>query len=276
MPNPHARIVLAAPLALAILGAPALAQQAAPAADDAAALAKKLSNPIASLISVPFQSNYDPGIGPSDGWRYTMNVQPVVPISLSDDWNLISRTILPIIHQEDVFPGAGSQTGLGDAVQSVFFSPKKPSSLGGIIWGAGPVLLVPTATDRLLGSEKFGIGPTAVALKQSGPWTFGTLFNHIWSVAGDDDRGDVSNTFLQPFLSYTTSDAWTFSLNTEAVYNWEAETWSVPIHAGVSKLVNLSGQRISLGANLRYWAESPDDGPEGLGVRVVVTLLFPR
>ncbi|MCI0675406.1 MAG: hypothetical protein L0Y42_06470 [Phycisphaerales bacterium] len=246
---------------------------AAPAAD-AAELAKKLSNPIASLISVPFQFNFDRGFGPDDdGERYTLNIQPVIPISLNEQWNVISRTIVPITHQDDLFPGAGDQTGLGDIVQSLFFSPKEPTS-GGLIWGAGPVFLIPSATDDLLGSEKFGIGPTVVLLKQEKGWTYGALANHIWSVAGDGDRADVNATFLQPFLSYTTRDAWTFALNTESTYDWEAEEWSVPINAVVSKLVTLGDQPIQFFAGVRYWADSPDTGPEGFGFRAGFTLLF--
>jgi hypothetical protein len=256
---------------------PAAESSAAPAADDAQDLAKKLANPIASLISVPLQSNFDCGIGPADdGCRYTLNVQPVIPISISDDWNIISRTIMPVIYQNDIFPGAGDQFGLGDITQSLFLSPKAPSSFGGLIWGAGPVFLIPTGTDDLLGTEKFGIGPTAVVLKQAGPWTIGILANHIWSVAGDDDRADVSSTFLQPFINYTTKDAWTFSLNTESSYDWKGEHWSVPINAVVSKLVKLGDQPLSIGGGLRYWAESPESGPEGFGGRLIVTFLFPK
>jgi hypothetical protein len=229
------------------------------------------------LISVPLQSNVDCNIGPADdGCRYTLNVQPVIPISIADDWNVISRTILPITYQSDIFPGAGDQFGLGDITQSLFFSPKAPSSFGGLIWGVGPVFLIPTATDDLLGTEKFGIGPTAVVLKQAGPWTIGILANHIWSVAGDDDRADVSSTFLQPFVSYTTKDAWTFSLNTESSYDWKDEQWSVPVNAQVTKLLRLGKQPISIGGGLRYWAESPESGPEGFGGRLIVTFLFPE
>ena len=250
---------------------------AAKAPEDAEDLAKKLSNPVASLISGPLQSNFDFKIGPDDdGWRYQMNLQPVIPISIGEDWNVISRTIMPLVYQNDIFPGAGDQFGLGDITQSLFFSPKAPSSFGGLIWGAGPVFLVPTATDDLLGSEKFGIGPTLVVLKQAGPWTIGILANHIWSVAGDDDRADISSTFLQPFVSYTTKDAWTFSLNTESSYDWKDKQWSVPINAQVSKLLKFGKQPVSIGAGVRYWAESPDSGPEGFGGRLIIAFLFPE
>lgn len=247
----------------------------ATAQDSGADLAKKLSNPIASLISVPFQFNYDHGYGPLDGDKTTLNIQPVIPISLNEDWNLISRTILPVTWQDDIAGPSGTQFGLGDIVQSFFLSPAKPAE-SGIIWGAGPVFLIPTATDDLLGGEKWGAGPTIVALKQDGPWTYGILANHIWSFAGNSDCSDVSSTFLQPFLSYTTPDAWTFALNTESTYDWKAEQWSVPINFTVSKLVTIDKQPISFTAGLRYWAEAPENGPEGLGVRLAVTFLFPK
>lgn len=143
---------------------------------------------------------------------------------------------------------------------SFFLSPAKPTR-GGVIWGAGPAFLIPTATDDLLGSEKWGAGPTIVALKQDGPWTYCVLANHIWSFAGNEERNDISNTFLQPFLSYTTPDAWTFALNTD-----------FPI----SKLVKIDQQPISLTAGVRYWAAAPDNGPEGLEFRLGLTFLFPK
>ena len=272
--------VICAVAALCILGVPAKAQEggttAQPAGADAQELAKKLSNPVASLISVPLQSNFDFKIGPNDdGWRYQLNAQPVIPISLSEDWTLISRTILPLIYQDDIFPGAGEQFGLGDTTQSLFFSPKAPL-FDFLILGAGPVFLIPTGTDELLGTEKFGIGPTLVALTQQGHWTIGVLTNHIESVAGDDDRADVSSTFMQPFIAYNTSDAWTFTLQTETSYDWEGEEWSVPVNVMASKLLKIEEQALSLGAGVRYWAESPDAGPEGFGARFFVTLLFPK
>lgn len=243
--------------------------------DDAAELAKKLSNPIASLISVPFQFNYDSGYGSNDGNKAYVNIQPVIPISLGDEWNVISRTILPVAWQSDIAGLSGDQSGLGDTTQSLFFSPKEPGA-GGLIWGLGPAVLLPTATDPLLGSGKWGAGPTGVVLKQSHGWTAGLLANHIWSFAGDDDRSDISSTYMQPFLSYTTPHAWTFTLNTESTYNWETEEWSVPVNFTVSKLVKLDKLPVSLTAGVRYWAESPESGPDGWGFRTAVTFLFPK
>lgn len=249
----------------------------APAQDqDASELAKKLANPIAALISVPFQFNFDDDIGPLDqGSRLTMNVQPVAPFDLNDEWNLISRTILPLVSQEDIFPGSGDQFGLGDTVQSLFFSPKAPTS-GGWIWGAGPVILLPTATDDLLGADKWGAGPTAVVLKQAGPWTYGALANHIWSFAGDSDRNDISSTFLQPFVSYTTPTAWTVAVNVEATRDWKAGQWNIPAIVAISKVIRVGKQVMSVQAGPRYYLESTPNGPEGWAFRATLTLMFPR
>jgi len=239
-------------------------------------LAKELANPIANLISVPFQLDYDSDIGADDnGERYVLNIQPVIPITLNEDWNIISRTIVPVITQNDIFSGAGSQSGLGDVLQSAFFSPKRPTE-SGWVWGAGPVFLIPTATDELLGTDKWGLGPTAVVLKQDGPWTIGTLVNHVWSIAGDEERPDISNTYLQPWLSYTTNEGMTFSVDTESTYDWETEQWAIPIYAEVSKVMEIGGQMVNVVGGVRYWVESMDGGPEGLGIRLQLTFLFPK
>lgn len=253
----------------------ALACQIAPSIAQDEDLAKKLSNPVASLISVPFQWNYDHGFGPAGGNKITLNIQPVIPISLNEDWNLISRTILPVVWQDDIAGNSGTQFGLSDMTQSFFFSPKRPAS-GGIIWGAGPVLLLPTGTDDLLSTRKWGAGPTGVLLRQSGPWTYGGLANHVWSYAGDDNRSNVNATFLQPFLSYTTKHAWTFTLNSQTTYDWTSNEWSIPINVMIAKLVTIDKQPVSLQAGVRYYAASSDNGPEGFGARAAVTFLFPK
>ena len=184
---------------------------------------------------------------------------------------------MPVINQNDIFPGAGSQFGLGDVTQSFFFSPK-PIPLGGnahFIWGAGPVFLLPTGTDPLMTADKWGAGPTAVGLVQTGPWTFGMLANYIRSFAGNGAR-EVKSTFLQPFVSYTTKDAWTFTLNTESSYDGVGHESTVPVNFMISKLIKIGHQPVSLGGGVRYYVELPAGGPHGWGGRAVVTLLFPE
>ncbi len=261
---------------LASLGCSQLVFAEPTEAEQKAALAKKLSNPIAALISLPMQYNYDSDIGTDDrGSRSTLNIQPVIPFSISENWNLISRTILPVIDQQDIFTQGQSQTGIGDVVQSLFFSPKAPTS-SGWIWGAGPVVLLPTGSDTKLSADKFGLGPTAVALKQDGPWTYGGLANHIVSVGGPSDRADISATFLQPFLAYNTKTATTFSLNTESTYDWKSKQWAIPVNANVSQMIKIGDQLFSLGVGVRYWLKSTDNGPEGVGLRLSFTMLFPK
>lgn len=199
----------------------------------------------------------------------------MIPFQLNEEWNLISRTIMPVIYQDDIVPGAGSQFGLGDINLSLFFSPRTPTS-SGVIWGVGPVLLLPTATDDLLGADKWGAGPTAVALTVRGPWTVGLLANHIWSFAGDSDRQDISNTFLQPFAAYTWPSAWTVSVQSETTYNWEIEKWSVPVNLSVSKLVKWGKLPVSLQAGVGYWVESPEAGPEGWRFRLQANFVLPK
>jgi hypothetical protein len=262
-------------IAAVLLAALTTASAAAHAQKTEEEIALAAQNPVAAMVSLPLQYNYDQDIGPrEDGSKNYVNVQPVIPFSLNQDWNLISRTILPVVWQSDLFPGAGSQSGIGDTTQSFFFSPKRPTA-GGWIWGAGPVIYAPTASDDLLGVNKWGLGPTAVVLKQAHGWTYGVLANHIWSTGGSG-RVDIDNTFMQPFLTYTTKNFTSFTVNSESTYNWETEKWSVPINLMVSQLVKVGQQRLQLQAGARYWADSPDSGPHGWGARLTVTFLFPK
>jgi hypothetical protein len=267
----HSAILQVSTLALVAL---ALSAGAALADDANADVAKQLQNPVADLISVPIQNNFDFGGGPVGGrFQYKLNIQPVIPVSISDDWNLITRVILPVVEQSDAI-GWTSQFGLSDTTLSLFLSPKAPTS-DGWIWGAGPVLLLPTATDGLLGTEKWGAGPTAVALKQEDGWTYGALVNHIWSFAGNSGRANVNATFIEPFFNYTTQDLTTFGIETESSYDWHNARWTVPLNLLVSQLVELGGKPVSFQLGARYYAEKPDSGPSW-GLRFEVTLLFPK
>jgi hypothetical protein len=245
-------------------------------ADKAAELAKQLANPVANLISVPVQYNYADKLGLDDeGTQNSLVLQPVIPLGLNEDWLVITRTIIPFLDRSD-FPIPGkSKSGLGDIVASQYFSPKEPTA-SGLIWGVGPAELLPTATDELLGGEKWGAGPTVVALKQSGPWTVGFLGNHMWSVAGDDDRADVNATFLQPFVSYITKTHTTLGLLTETTYDWENEQWTIPVLPAVAQMLKVGPQIMQLMLAGTYYAESPEAGPEGWGARVQLTFLFPK
>jgi hypothetical protein len=259
-------------------------------AEDAEAdqLAKQLSNPISSLISVPFQANEDFGYGPShNGYKFTLNIQPVIPISISRDWNLILRTIFPIVSQHDLFyvenlpknsplqPQNRSQDGLSDTTQSFFFSPKKPGPFG-LIWGLGPVFLYPTGTQDLLGTGTFSIGPTVVVLKQMGGWTVGALMNQLWSVAIEEHRSSLSQMFLQPFAAYTTKTHTTFTLSTESTANWNNTPgdakWTVPLIFQISQILKIGKRPISLQIGGKYYADSPRYGPD-CGVRFAFATL---
>ncbi len=257
--------------------------------DEETNLAKQLANPISSLISVPFQANEDFGYGPShNGYKFTLNIQPVIPISLTKDWNLILRTIFPIVSQHDLFYVENvpkslhiiqnrSQDGLSDTTQSFFFSPKAPGPFG-LIWGIGPALLYPTGTHPFLGTGTFSIGPTVVVLKQMGGLTAGALMNQLWSVATEEDRKSVSQMFLQPFLSYTTKTHTTFTINTESTANWNNTPgdakWTVPLIFSISQVLKIGKQPVSIQLGGKYYVDTPRYGPDW-GVRLNFTLLYP-
>lgn len=238
-------------------------------------LVKQLVNPFTTLVRVPMELSYDRRIGPaSGGTGHTLNVQPLIPITIDRDWTILSRTILSIAAQREVFPGAGRQFGLGDTLQSFFLSPARATG-DGISWGAGPAVLLPTATDDLLGSGKWGLGPTAGAFRDSGPWTVGILANHIWSVAGRGESGSISSTFLQPVVSYT-KDVWSYTLQTEASYDWKGRQWSVPLEASVAKLTKIGGQEVNVEGGVHYWIDRPESGPRGWGFSFAITILLPK
>ncbi len=249
-----------------LIGLPAAAN--AQSADE---LAKQTQNPVASLITAPLQGNWDFGLGDREATGTLLNIQPVMPFAVSRSTNVILRVIMPLASQPG--PDNTRVNGLGDIVTTAFFS---PVNSGALIWGVGPVFLLPTATNNAMGSEKFGIGPSAVALTQPGKWTIGGLFNHIWSTSGAIDRDDINSTFLQPFANYNLGSGLAVGAMIEASGNWEAdETWTAPLLFTVSKVALLGRRPVSflLGAGPNI--ASPEAGADWR-FRLQAAFLFPR
>lgn len=270
-------LILAATLLPAVAGGQAPEEKPPAPAQSAEELAKKLSNPIADLVSIPFQLNWNQGVGPNDDLQFQLNIQPVVPFTLSKDWNVIARMIVPYLSQPILFPGGEPASGLSDITLSLFFSPR---GSGGLTWGVGPVFGLPMTTDPSLGTGKWLMGATFVGLMQSHGWTYGALVNQVFSVAstGSVHRNYVSQAFLQPFIAYTTKTAYTLTLNTESTYNWEAapdQRWTVPVIAAVSKLTRLGPFPFSMQLGAGYYAAKPDNGPDWK-LRISFVVLLPR
>lgn len=249
-----------------------LATTIATAQTDADELAKQLANPVASLISVPLQENIDFGYR-NDGWKSTTNFQPVIPISISDDWNLISRTIVPYVKQKDITRVGQSQNGLGDILATAFFSPKEPTA-SGLIWGVGPALSLPTGASGIT-ADRWLLGPSAVFLKQVGPWTLGALVNHVEDIGGSGNA-DISATFLQPFASWGgLGGGQTVSFNFEGTYDWKGSQWTLPLNVVYTKVSKWGDQLVSYGVGGRVYLERPNGGPDW-GLRFIVTFLYPK
>ena len=258
---------------LAVLAAALLIGESRPLlAQSADELAKQTQNPVASLISVPFQGNWDFGIGDREATGTTLNIQPVAPFGLTKDWNVILRVIMPV--QSQPIDSGQRLTGMGDTTMTVFVSPAKT---GKLIWGAGPAILIPTATIQELGTEKFGLGPSIVALVQPGKWTVGALWNQIWSMDGANDRDDVNQMFLQPFANYNLGQGLAIGAQMEASANWEAddEQWTSYLLFSLTKVTLLGKRPVSFGATAGPAVASPAGRPDWR-LRFVATFLFPR
>lgn len=235
-------------------------------------LARKTQNPISDLISLPIQSNINFGYGPRDNTQLIINVQPVIPIKLGTGWNLITRTIIPLIDQ----PIPDRKSGLGDIQLSLFFSPSKPKKF---IWGAGPILQFPTATGEQLGSGKWSVGPTAVGLYMTGPWVVGALANNLWSFAGESNRESVNQFLVQPFVNYNLPRGWYIGISPIITANWKAhragDTWTVPVGAGAGKIVTIGKLPLNVQAAAFYNVAKPAVGPDW-SLRLQVQFLFPK
>lgn len=242
------------------------------ASETGTALATKIQNPIADVISIPFQFNVDVNAGPfDDAGRYELRIQPLIPIHLTRDYTVISRTILPIAGQDNT-QGMRDYSGLADTLQSFFVTQAHTNSWG-LMYGVGPALLLPTATSDLLGAGKLGIGPTAVIVEQQGGLTLGVLAHHLWSVVGNDERPDVNSSYLQPFIAYTMAKT-TIAANTETTYDWEIDKWTVPINATISQMTLIAGMHVQLTAGPRWYVAGPM-GTADWGIRAGFNVLLP-
>lgn len=238
------------------------------------ALAKAAQNPVAKLISVPFQNNFNFGIGPNNAMQYVLNIQPVIPFSLSKNWNLITRTIMPIINMPSPAPGVASASGLGDINPTLFLS---PANSGKFIWGVGPTFILPTATDGALGSGKWCAGPAVVALTMHGHWVIGALVNNQWSFAGYGSQ-DVSAMLVQPFINYNLPKGWYLTSAPIITSNWKASSsdrWTVPVGGGVGKIQRFGKLPLNIQIGAYYNVETPDNGADWQ-LRFQVQFLFPK
>lgn len=262
--TPHSGAILAAILILPLLAV----------AQDEAELARKTENPLADLITVPLQHNWDFGIGPLNAMKYTLKLQPIIPFPLGTNWVLLTRTILPITYAEPSTANEHDKFGLEDTSLSLFLSPKRFRP-GGLYWGVGPAFQLPTATDDALGDGQWGAGPTLAVSKQQGGWSSYILTRQIWSFAGDHDGPSVSETLLQPSLSYTSKSLTTLGVVSEATYDWQARQWTVPVNLTVSQLFRIGKVPLKLTLGGRLYAEGPPGGPDW-GLRFTMTFLFPK
>lgn len=254
--------------------AAALAQDAQPD-QNTGSLAKQAQNPVAHMISVPFQNNFNFGAGAKEDFQNVLNIQPVVPFHLNERWNLITRTIIPVVRQPVLAPGLDDKFGLGDIQLSLFLSPAKP---GKVLWGAGPIIQVPSATGKVLGTGKLSIGPSAVALTTQGPWVLGALFNNPISVAGKDDRKKVNQMLIQPFVNYNMKKGWYLVTSPFITADWKRDSddrWTVPVGGGVGRILRLGHQPVNVQAQAFYNVTHPD-GAAKWSLRLQFQLLFPQ
>ncbi len=243
--------------------------------EDDEELARQTQNPVADLISLPFQNNTNFGLGPNDRTQNVLNIQPVIPFSLGANWNLVTRTIAPLITQPDLGATGGSTTGFGDFVFTAFVSPKQP---GKVIWGLGPAISIPIGKEGL-STEKWAVGPSALVLTMSGPWVAGVLVNNIWSVGGDEDLGDVNSMLIQYFINYNFPSGWYLTSAPINMANWEADDgnkWTVPLGGGAGKVFRIGGQPINANAQAYYNVTTPDDFGADWQFRFQLQLLFPK
>ncbi len=268
---PFAFALCASLITAAAFAADSVPVTTAPApANNAAALAEKLQNPVADLISLQFQNNFNFGIGEKNGTLYLLNIQPVIPLHVTSEWNYIVRPVLPFISTSNVY-GPGYVSGLGDLEIETFLSPVKPGPFG-LIWGIGPTSILPTATQRKLGGDVMTLGPSAVALVQKHGWTVGMLATQNWRVAGP---GDYNASYFQPFITHTFKTATSISIDSESTYDWLSEDWTISFNNTYSQVFKIGKIPVQIGLALQYYAQSPVPGQQW-GFRVNITPLLPE
>ncbi|MET0592923.1 MAG: neuromedin U [Polyangiaceae bacterium] len=239
-------------------------------------LAEKVQNPVANMVSVPLQNNTSFDIGPYRRASNVLNVQPIIPVSFTEDWNLTNRVIMPIGYAPDLNHPTDGASGVGDLQWTGFFSPTKT---GEFIWGAGPVLQFPTATQTALGTGHWTVGPSAVALWQSKPWTIGALANNMWSYAGQDGRSAVNQLFVQYFVNYNLAAGWFLTSSPIITANWKASSdsiWTIPFGGGVGKIFKIGSQAMSAQVAAFWNAASPNEGGAAWQSRLQLGFLFPE
>lgn len=240
-------------------------------------LAKISQNPVGNLVSVPFQNNTNFNTGPRDGTQNVLNIQPVIPINVNSEWNIITRTIMPVITQLGFTPGQDSTTGLGDIQFAAFLSPAQPK---GLIWGVGAIAQMPTNSNNRLGNDNWGLGPNFVVLKleKGNPWVYGALVNNIWSLSSNKQGGSYNNGLIQPFLNYNYSDGTYLTTSPIITANWKAdnsERWTVPLGGGVGKIFHIGKLPVNTQLSAYYNVVKPDDAANWQ-LRVQVQFMFPK
>jgi len=238
-------------------------------------LAKTAQNPIGDLISLPLQNNFNFGLGPNNGTQWVLNIQPVIPVKLTDNLNLITRTILPVVYQPEIVPGTGSAVGLGNMNASFFFTPVPK---GAFVWGAGPIFTFPTNTDDKLGARQWGAGPSLVIVGMPGKWVLGFLVNNVWGFARHDNSNYINAMTLQYFINYNIAYGWYLTTAPIITSNWKTNNdnrWTVPVGMGVGRVFNIGPQAVNAQVHAYYNAIKPNVGPDWQ-FRFQFQFLFPQ